>query len=178
MIKRIALAVTLAIVAFLAYVAILPAKFSVDRSTTIAASPEAVFEHVNTLKKWPAWSPWAKRDPNMKMTYSGPEAGEGAVSAWAGDENVGEGKLTITESKPAERIKIQLDFIKPFEGSSVSNFVFEPAGSGTKVTWSLDGDQSFGERAFMLLLGMNMESMIGADYEEGLGNLKRVVEQG
>ncbi|MCH9807183.1 MAG: SRPBCC family protein [Alphaproteobacteria bacterium] len=178
MLKRISVITVALLIAFAAYVAMLPAQFTVARSTTIAAPPEVVFPHVNNLKKWDAWSPWAKRDPNMTMIYDGPEAGIGQSGKWSGNEEVGEGKMTITDSTPHQNIKLNLEFIKPFEGNSDVEFRFEPVGEGTKVTWSLDGDQGFFERGLMLLLGMDMAQMIGDDYDKGLAKLKKVVEAG
>lgn len=176
MLKKIVLVLFAVIAAFAAYVAILPSEFSVSRSTTIAAPPLEVFRHVNDLRKWDAWSPWAKRDPNAKSEFEGPEAGKGAVFKWDGNEDVGQGQMTIQQSNPPQEIEIRLDFERPFPGTSYAGFEFEPAGNGTEVTWSLSGEQSYIERAFCTLMGLDMDEMIGRDYEEGLASLKRVVE--
>ncbi len=172
MIKKILFLVVAAMAAFAGYVAMQPPQYRVERSALMAASPAAVFDHVNDLKKWEAWSPWAKKDPNAKATFEGPSAGKDAVMGWSGNDDVGEGKMTIVESKPAEAIRIKLDFVKPFEGTSDVNFAFKPEGDKTKVTWSISGQQGFMERAACLLMGLNMDAMIGGDYEKGLENLK------
>jgi Polyketide cyclase / dehydrase and lipid transport len=176
MFKRIFIALFAAVLAFGGYVAMQPPEFRVERSAVMAATPAAVFEHINVLKKWQAWSPWAKKDPNAKMTYEGPSAGKDAVSAWSGNDDVGEGKMTITESKPSEVIRFRLDFVKPFPGTSEGGFTLKPQGDKTSVTWTLSGEQGFLERAICLLMGLNMDKMIGTDYEAGLSNLKAIVE--
>lgn len=176
MIKRLLVILIAAILAFAAYVALQPGHYSVDRSTTIAAPPEAVFTHVNNFKKWDDWSPWANRDPNSKTAYEGPQEGPGAIFKWDGNEEVGKGQMAIVESTPAERIVIKLKFERPFPGSSDVGFAFQPEGDGTKVTWSLAGEQGFVERAMMLIMGLDMDEMIGQEYENGLASLKRIVE--
>jgi len=176
MIKRILIAVIALVLGFAGYIAMQPAQFKVSRSATIAATPATVFENVNDLRKWQAWSPWAKKDPNAKPVFSGPSAGKDAAMAWSGNDEVGEGKMTIVESKPAELIRIKLDFLKPFEGTSNSEFAFKPEGNGTAVTWSLTGEQGFVERAICALMGLNMDKMIGGDYEAGLAALQKVAE--
>jgi carbon monoxide dehydrogenase subunit G len=166
-----------AILGFAGFVALQPAQYRVERSATIAAPPASVFSHVNELKKWEAWSPWAKRDPNAKMIYEGPVAGTGAVQAWSGNGDVGEGKMTITDSKPDEALKIKLDFVKPFAGTSDVGFQFKPEGANTNVTWTIVGEQGFVERAIVTLMG-GMDRMLGRDFEAGLASLKAVVEGG
>jgi hypothetical protein len=151
-----------------------PSEFHVERSATMNASPQEVFAQVNDFHRWDAWSPWLELDPNAKTTYEGPSEGEGAIFRWAGNENVGEGSMTILESQPHERISIELHFIKPFEDTAITDFAFQPAGDGTKVTWSMDGKNNFVAKVFCLF--MDMEEMIGGNYEEGLANMKRIVE--
>lgn len=177
MLRTILTLLTAVILAFVAYVALQPPRYHVERSATIAAAPLAVFAHVNELKKWEAWSPWAKRDPNAKATFEGPGTGTGAVMGWSGNDDVGEGRMTITDSKPGELIKLKLDFVKPFAGTSDVGFVFKTDSGKTNVTWSIDGEQGFVERAICTLMG-GMDRMIGADYEAGLASLKAVAEGG
>jgi carbon monoxide dehydrogenase subunit G len=153
-----------------------PSKFRVVRSASVAAAPEKVFEHVDNLRKWDAWSPWAKRDPDAKNAFEGPESGEGAVFKWSGNNEVGEGVMTIAESRPNERIRIRLEFIKPFEDSADVEFAFRPDGEATVVEWSMEGENRFIAKAFCLIMNLDMERMIGDDFEAGLANLKRVVE--
>jgi len=163
------------VVILCAVVALQPSEFSISRFSTIAAPLPLLFEQVNTLKNWEAWSPWAKLDPNMKMIYSGPEAGTGATYTWEGNANVGAGKLTIIESKPNERIDIQLDFYKPMEGSNATVFDFKEEGAGTVVTWTMSGKNNFVGKAFSLL--MNMDAMVGGMFEQGLDQMAQVAEK-
>lgn len=155
-------------------VALQPSNFRVERSAVMAAPPEAIFAEVNDLHRWEKWSPWQKLDPNARMTYEGPSAGAGAVCRWAGNSDVGEGSMTIVESKPHEFIRIRLDFVKPFEDTATVEFAFQPEGEKTRVTWSMHGDNNFIGKAMCLF--MNMDRMIGDKYEEGLASLKTIVE--
>lgn len=162
------------IIAFVGIVAMQPNDFRVERSAKIAAPAADVFAQVNDFHKWEAWSPWLKVDPNSKGTYEGPSEGKDAVFRWAGNENVGEGSMTITVSQPSDVIRIKLHFLKPFEDTATTEFTFKPEGDQTVVTWSMFGDNTFVEKAFCLF--MNMEKMIGDKYEEGLASMKAVVE--
>ncbi|MGE3914472.1 MAG: SRPBCC family protein, partial [Hyphomicrobiaceae bacterium] len=141
----------------------------------IAAPPEAVFANINDFHNWDAWSPWAKRDPNAKATFSGAPAGKGAVLGWSGNSDVGEGSMTIVESRPAQAVGIKLAFAKPMQGEADAAFALKPEGSGTHVTWTLNGRSSFIDRAICTLMG-GMERILGPDYEKGLANLKAVTE--
>jgi hypothetical protein len=134
-----------------------------------------VFEHVNDFHKWRAWSPWEERDPDMERTYDGPAAGEGAKYAWAGNGDVGEGKMTITESRPGELIRIKLEFLKPMSATNTTEFTFKAEGDGTVVTWDMTGRNNFMAKAFCLF--MNMDKMVGGDFEKGLANLKSIAEK-
>jgi len=176
MIKKTLLILIVAILAFTAYIAFLPGQYSVERSAIIAAPPEAVFAHVNSFKKWKDWSPWAKRDPKAKTAYEGPAEGKGSIFKWDGNDDVGKGQMSIVESDPTQKIAIKLDFERPMKGASDVGFKFEQEGDGTKVSWSLEGEQGFVERAIMLVMGLNMDEMIGKEYETGLASLKRIVE--
>jgi len=164
----------LLLVGFLVLVAMQPSTFHVERSATMAAAPEEVFAQVNDFHNWDRWSPWLKEDPNAKGTHEGPPSGEGAIFRWAGNENVGEGNMKIVESKPYERVRIDLNFLKPMEGTANTEFAIAPAGEQTKVTWSMDGKNSFVGKMFCLF--MDMDEMIGGKYEEGLANMKKIVE--
>lgn len=175
--RSLLLAAVLALFAFLAYVAILPPSVTVTRSATIAATPDEVFPHVNDLRKWQAWSPWARRDPDARTTHAGPESGEGSVFRWDGNDNVGKGAMTIVESRPAEHVAIKLEFERPFEDTAMATLDLAPAAGGTEIIWKLQDEQDFFERAILTLLGLDMEEMIGNDYEAGLANLKQVVEK-
>lgn len=171
------LLILLALIAlFLIVAAFQPSEFRITRSGMIAAPPPVVFGQVNDLRKWEAWSPWAKLDPAMKQTYDGPAVGVGAVSTWVGNKQVGEGKMTIMESRPFDLIRIQLDFYKPMAATNESEFHFVPEGADqTKVNWSMTGRRNFMMKAFGLV--MNMDKMVGGQFEEGLNHLNVAVKQ-
>lgn len=162
------------VVVFAAVVAMQPSEFRVARSAVIAAPVPAVFAQVNDFRKWPAWSPYEKLDPAMKKTYAGPPAGTGASYAWAGNGHAGVGRATITESRPNELVRIRLDFERPFAGTAVAEFAFKPEGERTRVEWSLNGTNNFVAKAVHMF--MNMDRMVGAQFEEGLAQLRSVTE--
>jgi len=139
----------------------------------MSAPPQAVFPQVNDLHNWEAWSPWAKIDPAMKTTFAGPAAGTGAIYTWVGNSKVGEGRMTITDSRLNERIQIKLEFFKPFKATHMAEFTFKPEGSQTSVTWTMSGKNNFMGKAFGLV--MSCDKMIGSDFEKGLANLDEVV---
>lgn len=170
MLKKIAIAVVLILVALAAYVATRPADFRVVRTRTVAAPPEVVHGYVNDFRKWPEWSPWEKLDPAMKREFSGPPAGTGAAYHWSGNGDVGEGHMTITDSRPAQGVTIRLEFLKPFAATSTTQFDFAPSGSGTQVTWAMNGHNNFVAKAFSAF--MDMDKMVGGDFEKGLAGLE------
>src|SRR4030095_15188465 len=161
--KTALIAFPVVIAAFLIIVALQPSDFRVSRSATIAAPPAAIFPHVNELKKWDAWSPWMKLDPNAKSSFEGPPAGKGAAMSWAGNNEVGEGKMTITESRPNELVQFHLEFYKPMAGTSDAEFTFKPEGNQTTVTWTMTGKNNFIAKAMCLV--MNMDKMVGGQFE-------------
>ena len=173
--KRLAIGLVLLIATFLVVVWLQPDDYRLTRTTVIAAPAAAVFAQVDDLRKWDDWSPWAKLDPNAKVTFSGPQAGEGATFKWSGNDKVGEGTMTVTESKPDTRVATRTDFVKPFEGTSNSDFVFSEQGGLTNVIWTMAGKQSFIGKAICLF--MPMETMLGPDFEKGLMQLKQVAEK-
>lgn len=172
--KIILLSLAAIIVVFLAIVAVQPNDFRVTRSAAIAAPAPAIFPHVNELKKWDAWSPWMKLDPNAKSTFEGPPAGKGAAMSWAGNNDVGEGKMTITESRPNELVRFHLEFYKPMAGTSDAEFTFKPEGNQTTVTWTMTGKNNFIAKAMCLV--MNMDKMVGGQFEQGLAAMKTIAE--
>jgi hypothetical protein len=175
MVKKLLIAIVVLVAGFAGYVAMQPPEGRVARSVTIAAPPAAIFPHVNELKAWDAWSPWAKLDPNAKTTLAGPPSGNGAVFGWSGNDDIGEGKMTIVESRPTELIKIRTDFTKPFTGTSNTDFTFKPEGDKTLVTWEMRSQQSFLIRAMCIIF--NGDKIIGDQFEKGLANLKAVAEK-
>ena len=176
MLKKIVIVLALLIFGFVVVVALQPSNFSVERRATMAAPQAEVFAQVNDLHKWDAWSPWAKLDPDAKIGFEGPESGQGAAMTWSGNDNVGEGKMTVVESQPNDAVKLKVDFVKPFEGTSNSDFGFKPEGDQTAVTWTMSAHHNFVEKAFCLV--MNGKKMIGDDLEKGLAQLKSVAETG
>jgi len=171
--KKIALGCALLLVVMLVVIVRQPAEYHVVRSMSINAPPSKIYEQVVRLQNWEAWSPWAKIDPNMVNTYTGPESGLGASHSWSGNNDVGEGKMTIIETTPHEIIRIQLEFIKPFASTCETGFFFVPDGSNTLVMWTMSGNNDFMGKAFSLF--MDMDTMIGQSYELGLSNLAQVV---
>jgi hypothetical protein len=159
-----------------AVIAMQPSDFRVERSATMAAPAAVIFDQVNDFHNWQAWSPWLDVDPNAKATLEGPDSGEGAIFRWAGNAEVGEGSMKILESRSPEHVRIELHFIKPMEDTAITEFHLEPAGEGTKITWTMEGHNNFVSKAFCLLV-MDMEKMIGDKYDEGLARMKKVVEQ-
>lgn len=174
MLKLILIVVAVLLLAFVVYVAQQPADFRIERSTTISAPAAAVFARVNDLHSWQEFSPWAKLDPNAKITFAGPPAGTGAAFTWVGNSEIGEGTMTITESKPAELVRFRLDFVKPMASTSTAEFAFQPSTNGTTVTWSMFGKNNFVGRAFCVFV--NMDKMVGGQFEEGLAKLKSLSE--
>jgi hypothetical protein len=176
MITKICIAFILVLAVLAIIIALQPSEFHVTRSATMTAFPEMVFNQVNDLKNWEAWSPWAKMDPSMKQTYEGPAAGVGAISRWTGDSHVGEGNMTIIDSRPNELVSIRLEFLKPFVATNAVRFTFKPEGNQTIVTWEMTGTNHFMAKGFNLLA--NMEKMCGDQFDQGLASIKSIVETG
>jgi hypothetical protein len=174
MLKKILLGLVGLIAVLAIIVATRPGEFRIARSTQVDAPPAVVFAQVNDFKNWQAWSPWAQLDPNMTLEIDGAPEGAGATYAWSGNDQVGEGRMSITGSKPNETIGIQLVFIKPFAATNTATFVFESRGEGTQVTWVMDGTNTFMGKAIGMVV--DMDAMIGAYFEKGLAQMKIVSE--
>jgi uncharacterized protein YndB with AHSA1/START domain len=163
----------------LAFAATKPDVFHVQRSASIKVSPEKVFAFINDFQLWSSWSPYEGRDPEMKRTFSGAPSGKGAVYAWDGDKNVGKGRITITDVSPPSRVTIALDMFKPFEAHNVVNFTLAPKGGTTdvttEVTWAMEGRAPFFAKVVHVF--MDMDKMVGGDFETGLAKLKTVAEK-
>ena len=175
MLKWILLGLGGVIVVFLIVVAMQPSDFKIERSATMRAPAPAAFAQVNDLQNWRAWSPWEKVDPALKRQYEGPKAGAGAVYAWQGNKDVGEGRMTITESRPAELVRIKLEFFKPFAATNQTDFVFKPSGDSTTVTWTMTGQNNLLSKAICLFV--DMDKMVGGMFDQGLNQMKSVVER-
>jgi polyketide cyclase/dehydrase/lipid transport protein len=153
-----------------------PDTFSVQRSVTVAAPPAAVFNQVNDFQAWDGWSPWKELDPDAKKTVSTPSTGKGATFNWSGNDKVGEGSLTILESRPGELVDIEQVFVRPLAGKARMVFTFAPEGGGTKVTWTMDGTNNFIGKAMCMVV--DMDAMLGKDFDRGLASMKSVAEKG
>jgi len=162
------------IAVFVVVVATRPANFRVARTAFIAAPPSTIFGHVSNLHKFQVWSPFAKIDPEAKLTYSGPEAGKDASFAWAGNAKAGEGSMTCTECQPNELLGYRLDFLKPFKGTNQVEFTFKPAEGSTAVTWTMTGTYNFVTKAMSVF--MDCDKMCGPMFEKGLADLKQLSE--
>jgi uncharacterized protein YndB with AHSA1/START domain len=164
------------LLALVALVATRPAAFHIERSVSIQAPPENAFVHVNDFHAWSAWSPYEKLDPQMERSYSGAPAGTGAAYGWKSESgNVGEGSMTIEKSVKPSEIVIRLEFTKPFAATNTATFSFVPqAGGGTTATWAMDGNNNFVGKAASLV--MNMDQLVGSDFERGLAALKTLAE--
>ena len=172
---KIILVVLAVVIAVLGVVVVMqPAEFRVERSATMSAPAQVVFAQVDDLRKWEAWNPWQKVDPAMKLTFEGPATGPGASYTWAGNKEVGEGRLTITESRPNDLVRIKLEFMKPFAATNIATFTMTPQANQTVVTWRMEGTNNFFAKALHLF--MNMDKMVGSQFEKGLADMKKVAE--
>jgi len=172
-IVAIILAIAIAVVLILA--ATKPDSFRVRRSLPIKAPPETLFALINDFHRWGTWSPWENKDPAMKRSFSGAPSGTGAVYAWAGNKNVGSGRMEILDSAAASKIVIKLDFFKPFEGHNTAEFTLLPQTDATTVDWVMYGPAPFMSKVMQVF--MNFDTMIGKDFEQGLANLKKATER-
>ena len=172
-IVAVVLAIAIAIVLILA--ATRPDRFSVQRATTVKAPPEKIFPLINDFHQWGTWSPYENKDPAMKRNYSGAASGKGAVYAWDGNKNVGSGRMEILDTAAPSKIVIKLDFFTPFEGHNTAEFTMLPQGDATNVTWLMHGPLPFMGKIMHVFI--NMDRMVGKDFEIGLANLKRFTEK-
>ncbi|MBP9946497.1 MAG: SRPBCC family protein [Vicinamibacteria bacterium] len=167
--------IVLAIAIVLIFASTRPDTFRVERSGSIGAPPEKVFALIEDFHKWTSWSPWENLDPDLKRTYGGAEKGRGATYAWQGNAKAGEGRMEILEATPNSRVLIKIDFAKPFEAHNQVDFAITSEGGGSRVVWSMTGPQAFMMKVMCLF--MNMDNMVGKDFEKGLASLKAVAEQ-
>lgn len=174
MLRKLLLGAAVAVPCLLLAVASRSDTFHVERSIVIAAPPERAFAQVNDFHAWTAWSPYEKLDPGMARTYEGPSSGPGAAYAWAGNDKVGKGRMTITKSVRPSEIAIDLEFVEPFACTNAATFRFEPAPEGTRVTWSMDGQNKFVGKAMSIFV--DMDALVGGDFERGLASLKSLSE--
>lgn len=175
MFKTISIVVVVLLAAVLLFAATRPDTFRVQRTTSIKAPPEKIFVLINDFQRWGAWSPYEKLDPAMKRTFSGTASGKGAAYAWEGQGKVGAGRMEILDAPAPSRVTIQLDFIKPFEGHNIAEFTLDGKGDATNVTWAMHGPAPYMSKLMGVFL--NLDSMIGKDFEAGLANLKTIAEK-
>jgi uncharacterized protein YndB with AHSA1/START domain len=173
MLKTILLVLAAGLGLVLLLAAFRPDSFRIERSLVIKAPPEKIYPHLTDFKAWMAWSPWEKKDPALKRTYSGAERGVGSAYAWAG-EKAGEGRMEIAEATPASNVRIKIEFLKPLEASNVVDFTLRPEGDRTVVRWSMHGPQPYLNKLAGLF--MDIDRLVGRDFEAGLAALKAVAE--
>jgi uncharacterized protein YndB with AHSA1/START domain len=175
MITTIAIVIVLLIAGVLAFAATKPDVFQVERRTVVQAPTEKVFALINDFSRWSAWSPWEKKDPGMKRTFSAITAGKGATYAWDGNKEVGKGSMGIIESVSPSKIRIRLDFETPFEAHNIVTFTLESRGGGTQISWLMEGPVPYFFKIMHVFI--NMDKMCGKDFDTGLANLKTLAEQ-
>jgi uncharacterized protein YndB with AHSA1/START domain len=174
-IGAIAALIAVAIAGVAIYAATKPDSFTVRRTVAIKAPPEKIFALITDLHGWAAWSPYEKKDPAMKRTFSGAPSGKGAIYEWDGNSQVGQGRMEIIETAPAAKVVIKLDFIRPFEGHNTAEFALAPQGDTTTVTWAMYGPARYITKVMGTLF--DLDKMIGNDFEAGLANLKTAAEK-
>jgi len=173
--KKFLLVLLVIVAALAAYVATRPSEFRLARSAVIAAPPEIVFANLDDFRRWEAWSPWEKLDPSMQREFEGPSSGVGASYHWVANEEVGEGRMTITESRPPQRLAIRLEFVRPFAATNQVAFELSPHVAGTtSIDWSMAGENGFLGKAIGLVV--DTDELVGADFEKGLAALKQASE--
>lgn len=170
MISKILISLAAVFIPLAVFIATRPADFRIQRSKVINAPPAAIFPQINDLHKMNEWSPWAKMDSNAKNTYSGQKAGTGASMSWSGNNEVGAGTMTITDSRPNEFVAMRLEFLRPFYATNRTEFTLKSVGPGTQVTWTMTGKNNFVAKAFNLVI--DCDKMVGRQFEIGLDNLK------
>ncbi|MET0149605.1 MAG: SRPBCC family protein [Acidimicrobiales bacterium] len=144
--------------------------YTVERRALIPAPPARVYAALADFHDWPNWSPWEGLDPDMTRTFSGADAGVGAVYEWKGNRKAGEGRMEITAAEEPTGVTLALDFLKPFKSSSTTRFQLEPEGDGTRVTWTMQGPKTFVTKVMGIFT--SMDKLIGKDFEKGLTQLE------
>lgn len=175
MLKIVLVVAALLVAGVLLTAATRPDVFRVERTAVVQAPPEKVFAYLNDFDRWTAWSPWEKKDPAMKRTYGAAKSGKGARYAWEGNGDVGQGSMEILESAAPSRVALRLDFVKPFEAHNSVEFALRPEAGGTRVSWSMEGRVPYFAKVIHMFV--NMDAMVGKDFEAGLANLKAAAEK-
>ena len=172
MLKKIGLALAALVAALAIFVATRPAHYTVSRQVSIDAPASVVYAQLADFRRWEVWSPWEKLDPSMQKVYSGAPGVEGQSYAWRGNDKVGEGRMTLVSARPTKALALRLEFIEPFAGESATAFQIEDRGAAAQVTWTMDGDNDFLGKLFCVF--MDMDKIIGGDFERGLASLRTV----
>lgn len=175
MLKIILLVIALLIAGVLIFAATKPDVFRVERKAVIQAPPEKVFALINDFRQWGPWSPWEKKDPAMKRSFGAGTAGKGATYAWEGNKEVGQGSMEIVESVASSRIRLKLDFVQPFEAHNMVTFTLTPQGSSTELGWAMEGPAPYFAKIIHVFI--DMDRMVGRDFEAGLASLKSLAEK-
>lgn len=170
----IAAVLVIAVVAVLVYATTKPDTFRVERAVTVNAPPEKIFPLINDFRAWREWSPYEDRDPDLKRTYSQPASGKGAVYSWDGNNSIGAGRMEILDAPAPSKVTIKLDFLRPFEASNTAEFTMTPSGNGTGVNWAMQGPNFYIGKVISVF--MDMDKMVGGDFETGLQKLKARAE--
>jgi len=171
----IAIVLAVGIAAVLVFASTKPDTFRVERSLAVRAPADAIYPLVADFHRWTSWSPYEGRDLAMKRTYGGTAQGRGATYAWDGNNNVGAGHMEILEANGPSKLRIKLDFERPFEGHNIAEFTFVPQGDATLVTWAMSGPAPFLSKLMQVFI--NMDSMVGKDFEAGLAGLRKLTEK-
>ena len=167
--------IAVAAAAILVAAATRPDTFTVKRSIVVNAPPDWVFPLINHFQRWRDWSPWERKDPDMKRAFGPHASGKGAVYSWSGNQDVGQGKMEIVEAKSPSLVRLKLEFFKPFKAQNEVDFVLEQRGGGTEVTWTMRGQLTLAQKVAHLF--MDMDALVGKDFEQGLANLKARAEK-
>jgi len=175
MLVTLVIIIVVLIAAVLAYAGTRPNSFRIERSTSIKAAPATVYALIEDFHRWGSWSPWEKLDPALNRSFSGSPSGKGSIYEWQGNKKVGKGRMEIKEAVAPSRVKIQLDFFQPFEAHNTAEFILTPRVDSTDVTWAMYGPSPF--MAKLMGLVMNMDKMVGKDFERGLAAMKSEAEQ-
>ncbi len=175
MLRKILLGLATLLVVLVAIIVIQPSEYRVSRTLTMTAPAQEIFAQLNDFHRWEAWSPWAKLDPAAKVSFEGPSAGKGAIFAWSGNSKVGEGRMTMVESTPDSLVRARTDFVKPFVGSSYSEFVLRPESNGTSVSWTMFGQNDFIGKAHVSGHQHGQDAAV-AKWRKGLASIKGLVE--
>ncbi|MSP63648.1 MAG: polyketide cyclase [Myxococcales bacterium] len=174
MVKKIGLGFVGLVVVLLIVIATRPGAFAITRTATIAAPPAVLYPMIADFHRWGEWSPWDALDPNQKKTFDGAASGVGAITGWSGNDQVGEGRMTVLAVKPNAEVDIKLEFIKPFAATNQTQFSLKPEGAATEVIWAMNGTNDFMGKAYSLFV--DVDKMVGADFERGLATMKTVAE--